>query len=114
MISKARAMGESAMRTFLQAALPAFGASLYAAGGNLGKAVLLGALAAAAAAGLAAVARAVKPLQTDAAGVGVAGVTPSAPAHTSEAGYPPPAAGTGPGKSMVGQVYDQTKQPPTR
>jgi hypothetical protein len=78
-VSKGRAAGESAIRTFAQAAIPAFGASLYAADGNYGKAVLLGALTAAAAAGLAAVARVIKPIQTDRAGVGVQGVPPATP-----------------------------------
>lgn len=93
MISKARAMAESALRTFAQAALPAFGAALYAADGAVGKAVLLGALTAAAAAGLAAVARVLKPIQTDVPGVGVAGANqpqfPS-PAPTRYQREPPP------------------------
>jgi hypothetical protein len=110
-VSKARAAGESALRTALQAAIPAFGASLYAADGNYGKAVLLGALTAAAAAGLAAVARVVKPIQTDRAGVGVQGVTPAptpdpptiTPTEIAKT-YPPP-------PSAVAKTYPPADKP---
>jgi hypothetical protein len=78
-ISRARAAFESAARTFLLAAVPAFGAALAATDGSYGKAAVLGALAAAAAAGLAAVMRVVRPIQTDRAGVGVQGVPSELP-----------------------------------
>lgn len=74
MISKARAMAESAVRTFLQAALPAMGGALYATNGNVSKAVVVAALVAGVAAGLAAMARTLRPMQTDAANVQVEGV----------------------------------------
>ncbi len=73
-VSKEQAMMESAVRTFLQAALPAIGGALYATNGNLTKTVIVAAGVAGVAAGLAALARSLRPMQTDAANVKVEGV----------------------------------------
>jgi len=73
-VPKSKAMLELAIYTFAVAAFPVFGTSLAATNGNVGKSAIVAAAGSALAAGLAAVARAVKPLSTDAAGVGVAGV----------------------------------------
>lgn len=62
---------ESAVRTFIQAALPVAGLSWEASGHQLDKAVLIAALSDGAAAGLAAVYRLAFPVKTDAVGVGV-------------------------------------------
>lgn len=76
-LSKREVMWESAYRTFLIAALPAFGTSLAATNGSYGRAAIWAAVGTALMAGLAAVGRAVVPIKTDAAGVSVIGVEPN-------------------------------------
>ena len=71
-MTKLQAMWESAYRTFLQAALPAFVGVLVATDG-FSKAALYTAVIAGASAGLAAVARLLRPIKTDQVGVGVSG-----------------------------------------
>lgn len=71
-VSKLKAALESAMRTFVQAALPAAVLAWQASDHSLNKAVLLTVLGAAASAGIAAVVRVFVPMSTDKAGVHVA------------------------------------------
>lgn len=73
-ISKARAAGESALRTFLQAALPAAVAA-WQLSHELDETVLATALIAGVSAVIAAGMRVAKPIQTDSPGVAVEGVT---------------------------------------
>jgi hypothetical protein len=71
-VSKLKAAGESARRTFVQAAIPAAVLAWQASGYQVGKAALLTVLGAGASAGVAAVMRMIKPLSTDQAGAHVA------------------------------------------
>lgn len=71
LVPKLRAAAESALRTFVQAALPALLLAWQASDHELSKASLLAVAGAGAAAGLAAVGRLVIPLATDKVGVGV-------------------------------------------
>lgn len=71
LVTKLRAMAESALRTFVQAALPAAMLAWQATDHDLSKAALLAAAGAGTAAGLASVGRLVFPLATDKVGVGV-------------------------------------------
>jgi hypothetical protein len=88
LISKAKAAVESAVRTFLQAAVPAFvlAVSLSRPDGITITDALLAAVVAAASAGIAAVFRIAKPIQTDRPSVAVAGLT--APATTTPVNRP--------------------------
>lgn len=79
LISKARAAAESAGRTFLQAAVPAFVLAVTQSRSDdvTLRDVLVAAAAAAAAAGIAAVFRVAKPIQTDRPSVAVEGLAPA-------------------------------------